>query len=208
MINTCFQLYFQPIYVYVKRSFELAIDNKGILLITSTILTGSIELITKALHINFFGVPNFLLFLVIMTVLIDAWYGVKKSVMQSKEALANSSKYAINTPEYRKEVKIFNLKKFQIVKLQFTFFKCFTLLGYLFFIKHLINIDTTGYLGEVLGFTSDILLKAPIAIFWYYDFKSIGNNSAYIYGKKAPIFTIIENILEFRINKFFKKDQP
>lgn len=208
MINTCFQLYFQPVYIYIKRSFEMAIDNKGIILIMSTIFTGATELIGKALHINFFGVPNFLLFLVIMTVLIDARYGIMKSVMQSKEALLKSSNYAENTPEYRKEIKIYNLKKFQVVKLQFTFFKCFTLLGYLFFIKHLINIDTTGYLGEILGFTSDILLKVPVAIFWYYDFKSIGDNSTYIYGKKAPIFTIVENILEFRINKFFKKEQP
>ena len=72
----------------------------------------------------------------------------------------------------------------------------FSRLYYLFFIKNLIQADVEGELGSILGFTSGVMLKVPVAIFWYYDFKSIGENSTYIYGKKAPIFTIVESIVE------------
>jgi hypothetical protein len=183
----------------------MAIDTKGVIVLTTTALTGVVELVGELLNINFFGIPNLLLFLVILNVLVDAYFGVRRSIKESKEALVRSYELDPSSPEYRKEIKIYNLKKFKTTKLQFTFFKCVTLLGYLFFIKHLITIDSTGFLGGAIGFTSELLLKAPVAIFWYHDFKSIGDNTEHIFGKKAPIFTIVENILEFRINKFYNK---
>jgi hypothetical protein len=80
------------------------------------------------------------------------------------------------------------------------------LLGYLYFAKTLLTADADNALGQILGFTSGLILKAPVAIFWYYDFKSIGENAAYLYGKKAPIFTIVESIFELRIKKFKNKE--
>lgn len=202
---SCFQLYFNPIYLYVKRSFDLAMDNNGVMLWTVTFITTVYEFILEVLQVKTFGMPNLLLLLVIVTVFIDAGYGIKKSLKQSKEALAEAMVTQTGTPEHKKLMKVHELKKFNVTKLQFTFFKCVTLVGYLFFAKNLIQADTDGILGSILGFTSGVMLKVPVAIFWYYDFKSIGENSAYIYGKKAPIFTIVENILEFKIKNYLKK---
>lgn len=202
---SCFQLYFNPIYIYVKRSFDLAMDNNGFLLWTLTFFSTIYEVLIDILNLNYFGMPNLLLLLVIVTVFIDAAFGIKKSLKQSKEALAKAMVTEPDTPEHKKLMKVHELKKFNISKLQFTFFKCLTLVGYLFFAKNFIQADVEGVLGSVLGFTSGVMLKIPVAIFWYYDFKSIGNNSEYIYGKKAPIFTIVENILEFKIKNYLKK---
>ena len=202
---SCFQLYFNPIYLYVKRSFDLAMDNNAVMLWTVTFITTVYEFIIEVLQIKTFGMPNLLLLLVIVNVFIDAGFGIKKSLKQSKEALAEAMVTQTGTPEHKKLMKVHELKKFNVTKLQFTFFKCVTLVGYLFFAKNLIQADTDGILGSILGFTSGVMLKIPVAIFWYYDFKSIGNNSAYIYGKKAPIFTIVENILEFKIKNYLKK---
>lgn len=202
---TCFEIYFQPVYIYIKRSVDLAVDNNYALSITSATLVGVLQSIELIFNVNFFGVSNWLLLLVLGTVLLDAWYGIKKSKKQSKEALREAKGLDVNTPEYRKLMRVHELKKFKPQKLQFTFFKCVTLLGYLYFAKTLLSSDANNFLGEALGFTSGLLLRAPLAIFWYYDFKSIGDNAAYIHGKKAPIFTIVESIFEFRITKFFKQ---
>jgi hypothetical protein len=200
-------MYFQPIYIYVKRSLDLALENNGTLIYTFAFLTGVMDACLKFLKVDVFGLSNFLLLLVILTVLVDAYFGVKKSLKQSKEAFIESQKFEEGTFERRKNLRIHELKKFNIGKLQYTFFKCFTLLGYLFFVKHMISADTDGFVGDVLGFTSNLTLKIPVAIFWYYDFKSIGNNSAYVFGKKAPIFKIVEIILEFRIKKYLSNDK-
>lgn len=202
---SCFQLYFNPIYLYVKRSFDLAMDNNGFLLWTLTLFSTIYEIIIEVLNLSYFGMPNLLLLLVIITVFIDAGFGIKKSLKQSKEALVKAMETDPGTPEHKKLMKVHELKKFNISKLQFTFFKCLTLVGYLYFAKNFIQADVDGVLGSVLGFTYGVMLKIPVAIFWYYDFKSIGENSAYIYGKKAPIFTIVENILEFKIKNYLKK---
>ena len=55
---------------------------------------------------------------------------------------------------------------------------------------------------KALFLTSEILIRVPIALFWYHEFKSIGENSAYIFEKKAYIFTIVGYIFEPRIKKF------
>lgn len=201
----CFQLYFNPVYIYVKRSFDLATDHYGAPLYISTVLTGVIEYLADFMKIPHFGMSNFLVFLVLITVFIDAYFGIKSSLKKSKEALLKAQEFTIETPEYRRYMKVYDLKRFRAEKLQFTFFKCLTLLGYLFFIKNLIQADVEGELGSILGFTSGVMLKVPVAIFWYYDFKSIGENSTYIYGKKAPIFTIVESIVEFKIKNYLRK---
>ncbi len=73
-------------------------------------------------------------------------------------------------------------------------------MGYLYFAKTLLS-DGEGY----LDLTAAILTKTPIAIFWYYEFKSIGESSEYIYKKKASIFSIVENIFELRFAQFLYK---
>ena len=89
-------------------------------------------------------------------------------------------------------------------RLQFVLFKSFMLLGYLYFVKNLLEGDQNTF----LDFSVEVLCKAPVAIFWFYEFKSIGDNSAYVYGKKASIFKIVEGIFEPRIFKFFGAKTP
>jgi hypothetical protein len=205
MLN-CFQLYFQPVYLYVKRVFCLATDNNYNLTITSTTFAGVSQILEHFFAIDLFGIPNALLLLVMMTILVDAYYGVRKSIKQSKEALVHAQFYEVGSPDYKRQMRIHQLRKFNPTKLQFTFFKSLTLLGYLYFAKTLLTSDADNALGQILGFTSGLILKAPVAIFWYYDFKSIGENATYLYGKKAPIFTIVESIFELRIKKFKNKE--
>ncbi|MAX50551.1 MAG: hypothetical protein CMH22_01050 [Methylophaga sp.] len=207
MFPNCFQIYYQPVYIYIKRSYELAVDNGYALTYFAAITSAIGETIKRIFDIQIFGVSNLLLLFVIGTVLIDAFYGVQKSVKQSKEAYVIAQRYDQGTPERRKWLKVHELKKFKPQKLQFTFFKCCTLLFYLFMVKNLLASESDDALGQILGFTSAVVLKAPLIIFWYYDFKSIGDNSAYVYGKKAPIFTIVEKIFEPKISKFFKSNK-
>lgn len=205
MIPNCFLIYFNPIYIYIKKVIDLASQNDGDLFIRTISLTAIYQFFLNIFKIDAFGVPNFLLFLVITTVLIDARYGIKKSVKQSKELLDEANSLE-DSPEKRMLFKKADLKKFDPKKLQFTFFKCFTLLGYLFFAKHILDFqENETSLSGIIGFASGVVTKAPLSIFWYYDFKSIGDNSAYLYGKKAPIFLIVEKIFEPKINEFFNK---
>jgi len=52
------------------------------------------------------------------------------------------------------------------------------------------------------------LSKIPVAFFWYYEFKSFGENSTFVYGKKAPIFNIVEMMFEPKISKLFGRNTP
>lgn len=199
----CFTTYFFPIYIYVKKAISLTFDNPFVF-VTSINIIGAIDIIKSILKINLFGIDNILLLSVILTALIDAYFGVRKSVLESKEALEKALEYEIGSSEYKRWIKVSKIKEFQLGKLQYTFFKCFTLLGYLFFVKTLLGYDSS-LLETFLGYTSTIILKIPLALFWYYDFKSIGNNSSYVYGKKAYIFTIVEALFELQIKKQFEK---
>lgn len=207
MFLTCFQLYFYPIYVYFKRALGLAAQNDGILAITTTGLISTMQLVDTFFQTELFGISNYLLLLVMLTILIDAYYGIKKSVKMSKSALRIAQTLDVTTPEYKRYMKIHQLRKFSTVKLQFTFFKALSLMGYLYFVDTLLSTDPDNTLGEVLGFTSAVILKVPLAIFWYYDFKSIGENAAYVYGKKAPIFVIAEKIFELKIKNHLNNGQ-
>ena len=188
--------------------YDLAIDNEYDLAFRTISFTTMYQLMLGLFQIDVFGVPNFLLFLVIATVLIDARYGVLKSVKQSKEFYIKSLSFQETDPEKKMYLKKSDLQKFDPKKLQFTFFKCLTLMGYLYFAKNILEVqDSETTLAEIIGFASGVVTKAPLAIFWYYDFKSIGDNAAYLHGKKAPIFKIVEKIFEPRINSFFNNDK-
>jgi hypothetical protein len=203
----CFAIYFNPIYIYIKKAFELAFENQYIVTITAVFVSGTMEVLLEFFDVNWFGVPNILLLLVLINVFVDAGFGITKSLKQSKEALIESEKHLEGTPKKKMLKKKHQLKKFDVKKLQYTFFKCFTLLGYMYFAKVLVDAAEAENFTTALTLTSEAIIKTPLAIFWYYDFKSIGNNSAYIYGKKAPIFEIIEVIFELKFKQFFKKDK-
>lgn len=205
MFLICFKVYFEPIYIYTKKMLALATHNHSTVFLTSFTIVGFFEALKKAFLVDVFGIPNMLLLLVISTILIDAYYGVRRSILESRQAYSKALTFEVDSPDYRKWMKISKLKAFQFKKMQFTFFKCFTLLGYLFFVKILLKFDDDNVLGFILGYTSNLILKLPLALFWYYDFKSIGENSAYIYGKKASIFKIVEAIFELRIKKQIDK---
>ncbi|SFU48880.1 hypothetical protein SAMN05216480_10525 [Pustulibacterium marinum] len=198
MSATCFEIYFNPVYIYVRNTLLFAADNNFKTTKTSLVASTLLEAGQYVLGIDLFGVSMPLIAWVLITVGFDAWYGIKKSKKQALEAYSNAMKFPKDSPEHRKEMRVYKLKKYDPKKLQFTFFKCFTLLAYLAFAKVLLS-EGNG----ILDFTLQVLTKAPIAIFWYKDFKSIGDNTAYIYKKKAPIFTIVESIFEPRIKKFY-----
>lgn len=207
MMQTCFQIYFSPIYVYVKRSFSLAFSNDGALIFSSLSLSVFSELINEFFEINYFGVSNGLLVWVIATILIDAFFGIKKSIKESRQML-EQAKIATDAAEIRMLNRKAGLKKFNPLKLQFTFFKVLTLIAYLFFAKHiLVSDENGGLLTMAIGIASGVIIKAPLAIFWYYDFKSIGDNLEYLLKKKPPIFKIIEKIFEPKISTFFKNQK-
>lgn len=205
---TCFQSYYQPVYMYIKKAFSLAFDNDCKLFYSSLSMAAVSEFLTEFFKINYFGVTNGLLLWIVATVLVDAWYGIKKSIKQSKAALLEASEICGETPEKKMLLKKHELKKFNPLKLQFTFFKILTLFAYLYFAKHILTAeDDGGIFIEIIGIASGVVIKAPLAIFWYYDFKSIGDNLEFLLGKKPPIFNIVEKIFEPKIGEFFNKNK-
>lgn len=205
-MRNCFGVYFMPVYLCIKKPFDLLIEDDTLIFSTASIAM-LFEIIKKVFDLSYFGVSNYVLILVIGTIFVDAYYGVKKSLKQSNDAKKEYDRME-ESPEKRMHFKIYERQKFQLSKLQYTFFKTLTLLGYLFFAKHVLEDDSDGgILVSVIGFASGVLIKAPLVIFWYYDFKSIGNNSMFIYGKKAPIFSIVEKIFEAKISNFFNKNK-
>lgn len=211
-MKNCFQIHFQPMYLYVKKAISLAFDNDSKLLCSASIYSFGSQILQDFFNVNYFGVSNLTLLFVLGTILADAYYGIRKSVMESRIAKNNYESIPDDTPEKRAFYKTYQIKKFNPAKLQYTFFKAFTLLAYLFFAKSILDSDPDGDLMiSIIGFSSAVILKAPVIIFWYYDFKSIGENTAFVFGKKAPIFQIVEKIFEPNLMKFFKSkddEQP
>lgn len=152
---------------------------------------------------NIFGTTNLVIGLVLLTVFINTGFGIRKSLIKSSKFFAKAQKFEYRKPEHRFYMRKFQNHKFSIKRVYFVFFKCLSLLGYLFFVKALLDDG-----GTFFDFTIEILCKAPIALFWYYEFKSIGENSEYIYERKASIFKIVEFIFEPRISKFLGTKTP
>jgi hypothetical protein len=201
-------MYFNPMYLYVKRIITFTLEDDAIKIFTSISLLGILKLTEEFFKVNYFGVTNGLLVWVIGTILIDAFFGTKKSLIESKMFLKQALLIKSNTAKKRMLLKKAELKKFNPLKLQFTFFKVLTLLAYLFFAKNILEQDAgEGTLLTIIGIASGVAIKAPIAIFWYYDFKSIGSNLEYLLGKKPPIFVVVEKIFEPKIFKFLNSDK-
>jgi hypothetical protein len=207
-MTTCFSLYFNPVYIYLKRLVDFTFDNDNIVFISSISIAALTVFIQEFFQINYFGVSNGLLLWVISTILLDALFGVNKSFKEHKLYLLQASRIRTNTAKRRMLLKKASLKKFKPLKLQFTFFKILTFLAYLFFAKNILEAEVDGdAFITIIGIASGIVIKAPIAIFWYYDFKSIGSNLEFILGKKLPIFIIVEKIFEPKIFKFLNSDK-
>ncbi|HUH27680.1 hypothetical protein [Gelidibacter sp.] len=206
--QNCFNIYFRPVSNYIKGALDLAFDNDAFVFYSALCMSFSMQCISHFLDLNIFGVSNLILLLVIITVFTDAGYGVKKSLRIAKEAESKAKLIKDDTPERRALLKTVKLKRFSTEKLQFTFFKCLTLIAYLYFAKTILEVDDNqSVLAEVVGFTTAVVIKIPLAIFWYRDFKSIGKNFEFLYKKKPPIFEIVESIFELKFKKYFNKEK-
>src|SRR5690606_17974266 len=115
--HTCFQIYYNDIYLYVKRAYLLASDNYYLLTFTTFIYTGGIKILKEAWEVDYFGVDNLLILIVLLTTLIDARFGVKRSVKRSREAYLEAQQYKKNSPIYKKLMKEHELRKFSPTRL-------------------------------------------------------------------------------------------
>lgn len=189
---------------WIKGIIQLATSNDYSPLFASAFTVLGVTAADLMVTDETFGTTRMVIFLVIVTVLLNTIYGIKKSLMQQKILFARALKYPFNSKEYNIFHKRSLKYKFNIQKLNFVFFKCFTFLGYLYFAQKLLEGDAT-----FLDFSAEILAKVPLAFFWYYEFKSFGENSTIVYGgKKASIFTIVEGIFEPKISRLFGKNTP
>ena len=206
---SCFSRYYSPVTDYVSKTVSLAFDNNSVVWIIVAFMSFSIECLKYFFNIDFFGVSNEILFLVVVTILFDAYYGVKRSLSIAKSAEFQLAKIKGDTPEKRMLMKVIKMKKFNTDKLQFTFFKCLTLFAYLYFAKKILEVDIEDMspLAQVIGFSTAVVIKIPLAMFWYKDFKSIGENMEFLFKKKLPIFPIVESIFELKFKQFFKSEE-
>lgn len=153
-----------------------------------------------------FGTTSLVLLMVFTTILGNTVSGVWKNNMKARVYFARAQKFEYDTKEYRINIRRWRNHKYDFKKIMFVFFKGFSFLCYLMMVKALTS-DSVSDSGEweiqALYITTESLIRIPIALFWYYEFKSIGENSEYIFGKpKAKIFTIAEWVFEPGILKF------
>lgn len=202
--NSSLSLFF--IEEWFKRLLHLATHDDYKTSAMSIFATLGVEAVDIAFDQEYFGTTNMVLFLVFGTVLINTYYGIRKSRILSNFYKVKAQQAKNDTEQQNLFLAKMQVHKFDPKRLQFVFFKCSSLLGYLYFVTKLLEDK-----GTFFDFTTEILCKAPIALFWYYEFRSIGVNSTMVYNKKASIFKIVEGIFEPRIfeflgNKKIKKD--
>ena len=191
----CFFAYFAPLFFYVKNLLQLSFQD--LVFVGALMVSGTAAGISYLLDLNYFGVSNLLVLIVLVTIGANTYFGIKKSQLKSKEALAKATTY--NTgPQRRLQMKLHQRYKFDWNKLQFVFFKALAFLTYLFVASSFLK-EGEGW----LDWTSAAIIQTPMAIHWYAEWKSIGDNSEYIYGTKARIFVITEFIFEAKFAKFF-----
>lgn len=196
---------------WIKGIYHLVVGNQFQVGITSFFITGTLTVSDILFQESIFGTTYFVLLLVLGTVLCNTGTGIKKSLMKSQEYFQEAQKYQITSFSYRLNIRQYKSHQFDIQRLSFVFFKFFSFMAYLLVAKQLTseNVgDSAGVEMKALYLTTEILIRVPIAFFWYYEFKSIGENSTYIFNKKASIFTIVENIFEPRILKIFGNKTP
>lgn len=198
----CFLAYFAPLFFYIRNLFQLSVYD--LVAVGSLMVTGTAAGVSYLLDLNYFGVSNLLIIFVGLTILANTVFGIKKSKMKAAEALAEARKLK-SGPDYRMKMKLHKYYSFQLNRLQFVIFKGFTFLGYL---KIAQTFLTEG--NSFLDWTTAAIIQTPVAIFWYKEWKSFGDNSAYYFGKKAPIFEVTEFVFEMKLfSQFFpRKEEP
>lgn len=205
-IKALFQSYYAcSLLAWIKSVLALAVNNDFLAGFMSIITVLGITAAELTVTDETFGTTKIVIAMVIGTVLLNTFFGIRKSLIKEQVLFAKAQRYPFQSKEYNAFFHRSKRYAFSWKKLQFVVFKCFMLLGYLYFVKNLLESEGSD---TFLDFSVEVLCKAPIAIFWFYEFKSIGENSTYIYGKKASIFKIVEAIFEPRIFKFFGKKTP
>lgn len=189
---------------------SLSVKNYGFACYVSAVISGGAFVSEWLIKPSWFGTTYLVLLLVHLTLFANAAFGIWKNSLKSQVFLAMSQKYEPETKEYRINIRRWKSHKFDLKKLYFVFFKSFSFLAYLSMIKALTSDapQDGGWEITALFLTTEILIRVPIVLFWYYEFKSIGENSTYIFGQKAKIFTIVELIFEPRISKFIGAKTP
>lgn len=197
---------------WISGLFHTAIDNSYAVSIASILLTSGLSFSQIMMSESVFGTTYFVLVLVLGTVLINTGYGIKKNTIKARTYFARAQKHEHTTKEHKAYIAKWNDHKYDYRKLFFVFFKFFSFMGYLLVAKALMTDgsvdDQAGFVIKALEFSTEVIIRVPIAIFWYYEFKSIGENSTFVYGRKASIFKIVEIIFEPRILKFFGANTP
>lgn len=188
---------------WIKGIFNLATSNDYSPIFTSSMAVLGVTAADLMVTDQTFGTTRIVIFLVLFTVLLNTGYGISKSLKQQKILFAKAVKHPFDSKEYLSFYHRSLKYKFDMRRLNFVFFKCFTFLGYLYFAQKLLEGD-----GSFLDFSAEALAKVPVAFFWYYEFKSFGENSTVVYGKKAHIFNIVEMMFEPKISKLFGKKTP
>ena len=196
----CFVAYFSPLLIYVKNL--LTISFHDLAAVGSLLITGAVAGISYLLDLNYFGVSNLLVLYVLITIGGNTGTGIWKSLKKCKEAKLKAAKL-VPGPEYRLQMKLVNRYSLDLNKLLFVFFKVFTFLAYLNFASTFLN-EGEGF----LDWTSAVAIQTPLGIFWYKEWKSIGDNLQYTLGKKPGIFEVTEWIFEVKFfSQFFNRDQ-
>lgn len=197
----CFFAYFAPLIVYLKNLLQLSFYD--LVAIGSLIVSGSFAVASYFIEVNYFGVSNLMILFVMITIGANTLFGILKSKIKAKAALLEAQKFKTG-PEYQMNMKLYKSFSFDWGKLQFVLFKALTFLSYL---KIAQTFLTEG--DSFLDWTSAAIIQTPIAIFWYKEWKSFGDNSAYYYGRKASIFEVTEWIFELKLfSQYFQKDKP
>lgn len=188
---------------WIKGVFELASSNDYSPTFMSAFAVLGVTAADSMVTDETFGTTRMVIFLVLVTVLLNTIYGIRKSLMQEKILFARALKHPYDSAQYNRLLRRSLHYKFDMKRVYFVFFKCFTFLGYLFFAQQLLAGD-----GTFLDFGAEALAKVPVAFFWYYEFKSFGENSTVVYGKKATIFIIVEMLFEPKLGKIFGRNTP
>ena len=198
-------LFFKPILNNVEKTIEL-IENSNSLIVSAFIFGILNNILNSHFGIDYFGIHISILVFIFFTIFVNAVYGIKKSLKRSKE-YKKLSEIAQNSNDKRRYKKISQRKKFKWDQLEFVFFKCFMVMMYLFmanFFVERIALNENPIL-KFIDVTAEALIIVPIFVFWYKEFKSIGENAEYYYERKLKFFDVLENIVELKILKLYKK---
>lgn len=187
--------------IYVKNLLALSFNDLAA--VGSLLLTGTVAGVSYLLDLNYFGVSNLLVLYVLITIGGNTGTGIWKSKVKAREAFVKAQKLKTG-PEYRLQMKLVQRYSMDLNKLLFVFFKVFTFLAYLNFAVTFLN-EGSGF----LDWTSAVAIQTPLGIFWYKEWKSIGENLEYTLGKKPGIFPVTEYIFEVKFfSDFYSKSKP